>query len=397
MSKTIAKITCYALVIVLLVAVVGIIYKYTNGFNEDFKTFYIECDGRQILTTESKMTLKQGESYRFDVKYTFDTENSEPKDYKVKIIPNMTRDFDYTVDGERYLFSKVGDLSAVFELVKSDTFFELYLSDGLTFSEVLKNAQGGKNISVPADALTNNPYPFKLQVSSYNEKVTYNIDFTFGDIGSTGSGQSGEGNKDTPSTPTETTYEISYFFEGPLSPIADVSLTADKTAKSGDTVTFKVNIGDTNYSVTGVRAWQLMTSTTVIVKDNGNNSYSFTMPSAKVTVRIYIEYHDPQGKITYPIGYETLGWADMEVVNFSCPDQAAAGETVTFTAKIKPEYADEYYISRIAVILGSSEEYIGTLQSSNGTYSFVMPDSDTMEDEADGYIYLLFYIIPIDM
>ena len=386
--RTFAKIIGYGLVIILVIAAIGFTYKYTNGFNEDFKTFYLEYEGRQILTTESKMTFETGDIHRFNVKYTFDKEDSEPKDYKLKIVSNMTRDFDYTVDGERYLFSKLGNLTDVFKPTKGDTYFELYLPESINFSDILKQAQGGKSVSVPTDALTNNPYPFKLQVSSYNEKVTYNIEFTFGNSGSTGS----------PTTPEKTVYEISYFFEGALSPIADVSLTADKKAKAGETVTFKVNIGDSNYSVTGVSAKQLMSSATVVVKDNGKNSYSFTMPSADVIVRIYIEYHDPQGKTTYPIGYETLGWAGMEVVNFSCPDQAAAGETVTLTAKIKPEYAEEYYISRIAVILGSSEEYIDDLQSSNGTYSFVMPDTATMEaDINEGYIYLLFYIMPIDM
>ena len=88
----------------------------------------------------------------------------------------------------------------------------------------------------------------------------------------------------------------------------------------------------------------------------------------------------------------------MSVVNLNCPDRAAAGETVTFTANVKSEYVSEYKISRICVNLGSGEEYIGELQSVNGVYTFTMPDTATMEDEInEGYLTLMFYIIPIDM
>ena len=80
-GKTIAKVIGYLLVVVVLVAVVGLIYRFTNGFNEDFKTFFVEHNGNQILTTDTEMSLDTGEVYRFDVKYTFDTENTQPKDY----------------------------------------------------------------------------------------------------------------------------------------------------------------------------------------------------------------------------------------------------------------------------------------------------------------------------
>lgn len=48
MGKTVAKIIAYVLAALVLVTVVGLIYKFTNGFNEDFKTFYVEYDGRYL-------------------------------------------------------------------------------------------------------------------------------------------------------------------------------------------------------------------------------------------------------------------------------------------------------------------------------------------------------------
>ena len=65
--KTFAKIIGYVLVLFLIITALGFAYKYTNGFNEDLKTFYIEYGGKQILTTESKMVLKTDAVHRFGV------------------------------------------------------------------------------------------------------------------------------------------------------------------------------------------------------------------------------------------------------------------------------------------------------------------------------------------
>lgn len=42
--RTFAKIIGYGLVLLLLAAAIGFTCKFTNGFNEDFKTFYVEYD-----------------------------------------------------------------------------------------------------------------------------------------------------------------------------------------------------------------------------------------------------------------------------------------------------------------------------------------------------------------
>lgn len=176
MGKTVAKIIAYVLVALVLAGIVGLIYKFTNGFNEDFKTFYVEYKDKQILTAESKLILEKPQTHTFTVKYMFDNDKSEPKDYKVKIVPNVARDFDYTVNDEKYLFSKTGDLTAVFGLKKGKTQFSLTFDEDFDLQKALQSLNGGNNVNVPDDAETNNPYPFRLTVSSYNEKVIYHID-----------------------------------------------------------------------------------------------------------------------------------------------------------------------------------------------------------------------------
>lgn len=179
-GKTAAKIIGIILVLLLLAGLVAIIYRFTNGFNEDFKTFYVEYGGEQILTTESEMHLTSGNTHRFDVKYTFDTENAEPKGYNVKVVPNAQRDFDFTVDGERYLYSKQGDMTAAFGLKKSDTYFELVIPEDFSLEYALQSCYPGKEVVVPEEAADANSCPYMLVVSSYNDSVVYHIALSVG-------------------------------------------------------------------------------------------------------------------------------------------------------------------------------------------------------------------------
>ena len=179
-GKTAAKIIGIILVLLLLAGLVAIIYRFTNGFNEDFKTFYVEYDGEQILTTESEMHLVSGNTHRFDVKYTFDTENAEPKGYNVKVVPNAQRDFDFMVDGERYLYSKQGDMTAAFGLKKSDTYFELVIPEDFSLEYALQSCYPDKEVIVPEGADTGNLQPYMLVISSYNDSVVYHIALSVG-------------------------------------------------------------------------------------------------------------------------------------------------------------------------------------------------------------------------
>ena len=166
--------------LLLLAGLVAIIYRFTNGFNEDFKTFYVEYGGEQILTTESEMHLVSGNTHRFDVKYTFDTENAEPKGYNVKVVPNAQRDFDFMVDGERYLYSKQGDMTAAFGLKKSDTYFELVIPEGFSLEYALQSCYPGKEVVVPEEVADANSCPYMLVISSYNDSVVYHIALSVG-------------------------------------------------------------------------------------------------------------------------------------------------------------------------------------------------------------------------
>lgn len=386
--KTFAKIIGYGLVLLLLAAALGFTYKFTNGFNEDLKTFYIEYNGKQILTTENKLTFNKEVVHRFDIKYTFDKEDAEPKGYKIKIVPNMTRNFDYTVDGEKYLFSKVGDLAAAFEPIMHETFFELYLPESTSFSGILKKAHNGNSVSVPSDALTNNPYPFSLKISSYNDKVTYNIDFTVDslDVGQTSGGNANiptlpttPDNPTVPNEPIRQSYAISWRFVGNEENLLTAELISPETAVAGETVEFAVSlIGDYKSEVTGITLYsggKFLTNIAVKGNDGASNyyeEYSFVMPDGDVEIVVTIK---PIVVSEYrSISYDTLGSGSTDSVMVYCSETAKLGDYVMVS--ISANYG--YEITRVVLQNADTGEDIAEMQQFNEFFDFTMPDCDVV-------------------
>ena len=51
------KIIAYVLVVLALVSAIGFIAYFTGGFTSGFKTFYVEVDGKQVLTNASGYSI----------------------------------------------------------------------------------------------------------------------------------------------------------------------------------------------------------------------------------------------------------------------------------------------------------------------------------------------------
>lgn len=168
-----------------LVAAIVIIYRYTNGFNEDFKTFYLRYDGKRIVTAESSMTFERCAENEFGVRYTFDTKKSKAKDYNVRIIPNGKASFEYYVDGRKTSWKDEKDLTKLFTVEKAEKSFTLTVAAETTFEGVLREYYAGKelDISGAAEYGKENPYLYDLVVSSYNDGVVYHIRFALAEGG----------------------------------------------------------------------------------------------------------------------------------------------------------------------------------------------------------------------
>ena len=154
--SSISKLITYVIVLVLLALTVGTIAFFTNGFTDDFKTFYIEYNGKKYVKAEENLFLADGRNHRFDCKYTFGKlVKDEPKGYTVKIVPHTTEETDFEF-----------------------TFFIISLPYGIELQDVLQKIYSGKEVAVP-DSLRDTEYYFTLIVSSYNNNVTYRFNFNF--------------------------------------------------------------------------------------------------------------------------------------------------------------------------------------------------------------------------
>lgn len=185
MRALVKAITAVA-VLALVAGVIAVIYKYTNGFNEGFKTFYVEHNGEQILTADSNIEFEPNVEYRFDVKYTFEKSDAKPLDYNVKILPNATYDFDFTADDKRYKYSKAKELTQAFTVDKQDTYFTVSFTREQTLTKVLSAVYGTDKVIVPSDLDNKCPKPYILVISSYNDSVKYNMRFNIKGVSNNG-------------------------------------------------------------------------------------------------------------------------------------------------------------------------------------------------------------------
>lgn len=183
--KTIKSI-CLALIWVAIVAlIVGVIVylsKMTNGFQEDFKTFYLQYEGKAITAQESKISIKPDSDNQFDIKYAmgFSVSDTSDNTYTVEVIPND--DYDdlvYTVDGEEYSFGDIEDFSDIFKVERSDKYFIVKTPKDATLLSVLSAKYPEQTVEVSDELAKANNYYYTLRVSSYSGNTVFNINFNF--------------------------------------------------------------------------------------------------------------------------------------------------------------------------------------------------------------------------
>ena len=171
-TKKITKILSFFLLMLLFLGLFAMLARMTKGTKESFKTFTVHYQ-EQELTSESRLLLPPRTKHRFDVAY-----DNGAKGYYVSIIPNDGEDinFTFTVGGRGYAYKDVGDITKGFKLTKYDEYFILDFSEGISMEKILEKVYG-KNVEIPNVPKKN--FLCTLLVSSYDESVTYYIDFAF--------------------------------------------------------------------------------------------------------------------------------------------------------------------------------------------------------------------------
>lgn len=175
-TKGASKAIAYIVIILLLIGSIGLIFALTNGFTEDFKTFYLECNGEE-LSRESKRDFRREEVYKFNVKYVLDSGKEEEKDYSVKVVTNAERSFTFKAGKENYAYESGTDITKAFEVIKDKTAFTFKIPQGTTLITILQKLYPDKEITLKNESALSDLYLYSLIVTSYDEKVTYKIDF----------------------------------------------------------------------------------------------------------------------------------------------------------------------------------------------------------------------------
>lgn len=167
-GKTFAKVLAAVVVILLIVAIIGVVFALTNGFTDDFKTFYVEY-GDKILAKTDTVTAVKGSSLTFNVHYIFDSENEEAREYSVRVLSNCTDKtaFQYKCGDDTYFYTNDLDLTESFALEKGERGFILTMP--YSMREVLEKYHGGKAVEVSETDLKGEAY-FKIVVTPYNGK-----------------------------------------------------------------------------------------------------------------------------------------------------------------------------------------------------------------------------------
>ena len=174
-SKVASGIT-YVLLILALLGGIGFVATFTNGFTDSFKSFYVEYNEQSIMS-DTQLMLPCGEELRFDAKYVFE-DIGQKGDYKVKVVTNSNSDttFDYTVDGVPYAYLSDKDITHAFDILHEDGYFTLTLPQGVTLQSILDKVY---EVEIEDNVDERNKCYYAMIVSSYDESVSYRIEFSF--------------------------------------------------------------------------------------------------------------------------------------------------------------------------------------------------------------------------
>lgn len=332
--KSFAKIVSWILIVALLCGAVALIFVFTDGGKEDFKTFYIEQDGKKILSSHTEAVFVAGETVEYTVNYTFDVGAAEKRDYIVKIVPNADEDFTFSVKDTAMHWRDMEALDGtVFDLRKDEASFRIDFDvDGdYLMEDVMAKLFPGKSVELPEGMDLSKPY-FTLYVASYDESVQFFINFSL----------------TAPSVPVGQPVQVNWS-PGPM------SLTRTKQFLSGDT------IGDYRpEGYEGVVVWYTDIDRT--------RPYDFSKPLTH-DVNLFCWSYTISCRVEYVHGAPSEG---VEAANLVCPPRAFESATVVFSYDLT-SYSG---ISAIVIERLSSGSELSLCETEiplSGTLSFVMP------------------------
>lgn len=169
----IGKIIAYLAIVLVLVLGVGFLAYFTGGFTSDFKTFYIEIDGKEVMTSANGYRMTPEKPLSVNVKYTL---TDEAQGYSVKVVPNSLegKDFDFSLDDDVYSFQAEKDLTNGFIVERKDDSFTIKPVGGIV--DILQAVYPNNKVGDCRKYAYDNMYT--LVVTSYNGKQSVSINFS---------------------------------------------------------------------------------------------------------------------------------------------------------------------------------------------------------------------------
>ncbi len=174
-ASIMAKVVVALILIALLVAIIGVIIKFTGGLTSDFKTFYVTVNGQDVMTNAGGYTISRDNPLSVETKYLLSSEEGQAKGYTIKVVPNPINgeDFDFTLNGEVYSFQAEPDLTAGFDIEREETAF--VISPKGSVKDVLQAVYPSYEIS---DCEGGYMDMYALIISSYDESQSVTLYFT---------------------------------------------------------------------------------------------------------------------------------------------------------------------------------------------------------------------------
>lgn len=169
----VGKIIAYLAIVLVFVLGVGFLAYFTGGFTSDFKTFYVEIDGKEVMTSANGYRMTPEKPLSVNIKYTL---TDEAQGYSVKVVPNSLegKDFDFSLDDDVYSFQAEKDLTNGFIVERKDDSFTIKPVGGIV--DILQAVYPNNKVGDCRKYVYDNMYT--LVVTSYNGKQSVSINFS---------------------------------------------------------------------------------------------------------------------------------------------------------------------------------------------------------------------------
>jgi len=159
------KVIASIFILLAVAAALGCVAFFTNGFKDDFKTFYVEVNGEKIISSSGGYVLSKDEPIVVVVKDA--DSGKKDKGYMVSVIPKEGADFEFFVDDEPMAFAGEKDFTNAFDVSKDGDTVTLKAKGDIKY--VLQSNYPDKAIRYDPNSINKEEDIFSLVIKNYDE------------------------------------------------------------------------------------------------------------------------------------------------------------------------------------------------------------------------------------